>query len=49
MVASENPEVIEGRQRMILTDVLDSKKAYEYGSIDDDVSDSDKEDEIGLG
>ena len=48
MVASEHPEVIEGRRRLISTDVIDSKETAEYGSIDNNVSDSDEEDESGL-
>ena len=45
MVASEHPEVIEGRRRLISTDVLDSEEEAEDVSIDNDGSDSDEEDE----
>ena len=48
MVASEHTEVIQGRQRFISTDVLDSKEAAEDGSIHNDGAALDKEDEIGL-
>ena len=34
MVASEYPEVIEGRRQLISTDVLDSEEESEDGSID---------------
>ena len=34
MVASEHPEMIEGRQWLIAMDVLDSEEASEDGSID---------------
>ena len=34
MVASEYPEVIEGRRRFIAMDVLDSEDKDEDGSID---------------
>ena len=44
MVASENTEVIEGRQRLICTDVLDLDETYEDVSIDDDGYASDEED-----
>ena len=43
MVVSEHPEVIEGRRRLISTDVLDSEEAYEDGSIDNDGAASDEE------
>ena len=46
MVASEHPEGIEGRRRLIAADVLDSEEASEDGSIDNDGSASDEEDEI---
>ena len=38
MVAKDHPEVIEGRQRLIAVDVLDSEEAAEDASIvhDDD-------------
>ena len=41
MVVSEHPEVIEGRQRLIETYVLDSEEASDYGSIDNDGAASD--------
>ena len=47
MVASEHPEVIEGRPQLIVTDVLDSEEADEDGSIDNDGASSDEEDESG--
>ena len=34
MVAKKHPEVIEGRQRLINVDVIDSDEAYEDASID---------------
>ena len=49
MVASEHPEVIEGRRRLIATDVLDSEEAAEDGSIDNNGAASDEEDESGSG
>ena len=49
MVASKNPEVIEGRQRLIATDFLDSKEAYDDGSIDNGAASLDEEDESGSG
>ena len=49
MVASENPEVIEGRRRLIATDVLDSEEAAEDGFIDNNGAASDEEDESGSG
>ena len=49
MVASEHPEVIGGRRRLIATDVLDSEEAAEDGSIDDGGAALDKEDESALG
>ena len=48
MVASEHPEVIEGRQQLIVTEVLDSEEAAEYGSIDDDGDYLDENGESGL-
>ena len=48
MVASELTEVIDGRQRLIDMDVIDSEKADEDGSIDNNGDDLDEEDEIGL-
>ena len=47
MVESEHPEVIEGRGQLIAKDVLDSEGAAEDGSIDNDGSDSNEEDESG--
>ena len=47
MVASEHPEVIERRRRLIATDVLDSEEASEYGSIDNYGADSYEEDDSG--
>ena len=38
MVAKENPEVIEGRRRLIDVDILDSKEVAEDASIDNDDS-----------
>ena len=35
MVASEHTDVIEGRQMLITTYVLDPEDRYEYGYIDD--------------
>ena len=49
MVASEKTEVIEGRRRLIATDVLDSEEASEDGSIDNDGDASYEEDESGFG
>ena len=49
MVASEHPEVIEGRRRLIDTDVIDSEKAAEDGSIDNYGADFYEEDDSGLG
>ena len=49
MVASRHPEFIERRQRLIATDVLDSEEAAEDGSIDNDGTTSDEEDESGSG
>ena len=49
MVASEHPEVIEGRRRFISTDVLDSGEAYEDVSIDNNGSALDEEDASVLG
>ena len=49
MVAGNIYEVIEGRQRLIYTDVTDPEEAYQYGSIDDDCVDFYKECESGLG
>ena len=41
MVANEHPDVIEGRQQLIATYVLDSEEKADYGSIDNDGSASD--------
>ena len=49
MVASEHPEVIEGRRQLISTDVLESEEADEDGSIDNDGADLDEDDESGSG
>ena len=35
MVASEHPDMIEGRRRLIATDFLDSDEADEDVSVDD--------------
>ena len=48
MVAKENPEVIEGRQRLIAVDVLDSDEADDDASIVHDDYNLDEEDGIGL-
>ena len=45
MVASEHPEVVEGRRKLISMDVLDSEEADEDGSIDNNCSDLDEEDD----
>ena len=47
MVTSEHPEVIEGRWRLIATDVLDSEEAAEDGSVDNDGAASDEEYDSG--
>ena len=49
MVASEHPEVVEGRQWLIATDVIESEETVQYGSIDNYGATSDEEDESGLG
>ena len=52
MIAKEHPEVIEGRQRLIAVDILDTEEADEDYSIDHDGDDSDEDDGsvlIGLG
>ena len=49
MVASEHPEVIEGRRSLIATNVIDSEEAAEDGSIDNYGAAFDEEDESGLG
>ena len=43
MVASEHPEVIEGKRRLVATDVLDYEEADEDGSIDNDGAALDEE------
>ena len=47
MVASEHPEMIEGRRRLIAMDVPDSKEESDYVSIDNDGAASDEENESG--
>ena len=47
MVASEHPEVTEGRLRLISTYVLESEEATEYVSIDNDGASLDEEDKSG--
>ena len=49
MVASENPEMIEGRRRLIATDVLESEVAAEDDSIDNYGASLDEDGESGLG
>ena len=49
MVASEYLEVIEGKRRLIATDILDSEEAAEYASTDNDGDALDEEYESGLG
>ena len=49
MVTPENTDVIEGRRRLIATDVLDSKEAADDGSVDNYGAASDEEDESGSG
>ena len=49
MVASEHPEVIEGRRRLIVLDILDSRESAEDGYIDNDGAASAEEDESGSG
>ena len=44
MVASEHPEVIDWRIRLIATDVIDSEEAA-----DNDGADLDEDDDISLG
>ena len=48
MVAKEHPEVIEGTQRLIGVDILDSEEADEDASIDRDDAGLDEEDGSGL-
>ena len=47
MVASEHPEVIEGRRQLIATDILDFEEASGDDSIDNDGSALDEEDKSG--
>ena len=49
MVVSEYPEVIEGRQRLILVDVLEPEEEDEDVYIDDDGDALDEEGESGWG
>ena len=42
MVATEHPELIEGRRRLIATDVIDYEESVEYGLIDNSGSDQDE-------
>ena len=49
MIASEHPEVIEGRRRLITTYALDSEEASEDGFIDNDGAYQDEEDGTGSG
>ena len=49
MVASEHPEVIEGRRRLISTDVLEYEEAADDGSIDNDGAAFDEEYDSGSG
>ena len=49
MVACQHPEVVEGRQCLIDTNIIDPEDTYYYGSIDDDDDALDKEDDSGLG
>ena len=48
MVAKEHPDVIEGRQRLIAVDVLDSEEADEDASIVHDDAAFDEENGSGL-
>ena len=48
MVSKDNPEVIEGRTRLIAVDVLDYEEAAEDASIVHDDADFDEEDGSGL-
>ena len=48
MVATEHPEVIEGRQQFISVDVFDSEEAAEDASINHDDAALDEEDGSGL-
>ena len=46
--AKKHPEVIEGRQRLIVVGVLDSEEAADDASIDHDDAALDEEDGSGL-
>ena len=48
MVTKEHPELIEGRQRLVSVDVIDSKEVAEDGSINNYGPTSDEEDGSGL-
>ena len=48
MVATDHPEVIEGRRRLITVDVLDYEETAEDASIVHDDADFDEEDGSGL-
>ena len=48
MFVSDHTEVIDERQRLITTGVLDPEEAYEDDYIDDDGADLDEEDKSGL-
>ena len=48
MVVSEHPKVIEGRQRLIATDFLESEEEGEDSSIDNDDAALDEEYGSGL-
>ena len=48
MVVSEHPGVIEGRRWLIATGVIYYEEESQDGSIDNDGSDLDEEDESGL-
>ena len=49
MVASKDPEVVEGRRWLIAMDVLDSEEAAEDGSIDNDDAALYEDNESGSG
>ena len=49
MVGSEHPEGIEGRWRLIVTDVVDYEEAAGDGSIDNNGTALDEENDSGLG
>ena len=48
MFVSDHTEVIDERQRLITTGVLDPEEAYEDDYIDDDGADLDEEENSGL-